>query len=228
MAFNANGISDGVRPAQPGGGNYAAPVIIARDLNVRGKYNADVTPGGIPLPLALHHIVPWEHLWTFWNAMVRAEFHDSARDFLSILGVPKAMTATPFKRIRAGTFHDPDDYHVLICWAQWNLVRGPAWRTEPGKPGADPGPNVDDMSKGAREHADRIKSIAELDVVITTYTEKMRNETQLSREIRSWSQLARNDLVEFIPEMWWIETKSSNYVPGGMLPAIHPRWNKAT
>ena len=84
----------------------------------------------------------------------------------------------------------------------------------------------DDMHWGAAKQSKRIKNIAELDVVITTYTALMQNEKQLCREIRSWSELARNSLVEFIPAMWIIETKSEDYAPGGHANAIHPRWNK--
>ncbi len=84
----------------------------------------------------------------------------------------------------------------------------------------------DNMHLAACQQSKLIKNIAELVVVITTYTALMQDETQLRREIRSWSELARNGLVEFIPEMWTIETKSANYVPGGHDNAIHPRWNK--
>ncbi len=227
MAIDGYGICDGDRPSQPSTGNYVAPRIVARDLIHRGKYAADTTPIGIGLPLALHHIVPWEHLWAFWNAMIEAEFYGAARDFLAILGVPKALSDKPINDMKKGTYLNASYYYdVLICWSEWNLVRGPQFRTDASKPEGDPGAALDDMHWGAGKESKRIKNIAELDVVITTYTARMQNEKQLCREIRSWSELARNSLVEFIPGMWTIETKSEDYVPGGHANAIHPRWNK--
>ena len=229
MAIDGHGICDGARPNQPGGGNYATPTIIARNLNHRGKYAADVTPAGIALPLALHHIIPWEHLWGFWNAMITAEFDQAARDFLSILGVSKSLTADPLNQMRKGTFANAMyDYDTIICWGEWNVVRGPQFRTPAGTPGGDPGANVDDMHWGAGKHAKRVQDIAELDVVILRYTNQMQDEKQLCREIRSWTELARNSLVEFNEDQWYIETKSPDYVPGGGAAAVHPRWNKRT
>ena len=226
MAIDGYGTCDGDRPSQPSTGNYVAPRIVARDLIHRGKYAADTTPIGIGLPLALHHIIPWEHLWAFWNAMIEAKFYEAARDFLAILGVPKTLSDKPINDMKKGTYLNASYYYdVLICWGEWNLVRGPQFRTDASKPEGDPGAASMTCTGGPA----RSRSGSRASRSWTWSSRPIPPSCRTRRNCAARSgrgPCSRNSLVEFIPGMWTIETKSEDYVPGGHANAIHPRWNK--
>ena len=122
--------------------------------------------------------------------MIEAKFYEAARDFLAILGVPKTLTAKPINDMKKGTYLNASYYDdVLICWGEWILTRPPVPDGREQARGR-PGVALDEMHWGAGKESKRIKSIAELDVVIMTYTALMQDEEKLRREIRSWSVLA--------------------------------------
>lgn len=218
------------RPNQPTGGRHGnPPSIIARNLpNHGGKYaNA---PATTLLPLALHHVIPWEHLWKFWNEMVRNKYYSAARDFLAILGLAKPTTKDAFDAIAKGCYLNAQwGFDVRICWAEWNLVRGPEFRVKGDGPEEDPGPNVDDMHWMASKDSKRLESLVKLDELILGYTTTLPREKDLSGYIRSWSGLARNQIVEFEAAMWKLPATARDYVPSDptthSIP-LHPEWLK--
>src|SRR3954462_55677 len=88
--------NDGVfRPPQPLILPRARPVV-ARDLSdaLKKRYTADKTSGGLELPLALHHVIPWRNLWRFWNQIIRTHHYQSAQDMLILVGLapPEAQS----------------------------------------------------------------------------------------------------------------------------------------
>jgi hypothetical protein len=241
MAMNTDGTMNGTRPNQPTAGNYAAPQIMVADLKDQAKYAA--APPAQTLPLALHHVIPWEYLWNFWNGMVANKYYGAARDYLALFGFAKATTGRWTTDMDRNTFVDPTlgEIESNICWWKWNLVRGPQHRTsatqDGQQPGVDPGAAVDDMHWRAGDAAPRIKKLADIGKFIHDTTGKLQrpdsakyvSEKDLSTVIRSWSSLAREKLIEFNPDMWRIETKSPDYFnPGGGGVITHPRWHKLT
>jgi len=121
MSMYATGLipeGDDNRPNQPKGGRHGTPPrVLVSDLpNTGGKFaNA---PPGATLPLALHHVVPWEHLWKFWNEMCKSVLL-GRRDFLAILGVAKPTTAPAFKNIATARINNASWYFdVTICWGE--------------------------------------------------------------------------------------------------------------
>ena len=129
MGMNNMGLMNGNRPDQPRGGNYEAPHINVHLLRHQGLYS-EAAPD-LELPLALHHVIPWEFLWHFWNALIGQQYYDTARDFLSVYGFHKAQTESWISNMEARRFIDPTVGRIeqRLCWAEWNLVRGPAHRT---------------------------------------------------------------------------------------------------
>jgi hypothetical protein len=241
MAMNTDGTMTGGRPNQPRDAIYDAPQVRVADLRHQGKYaNAAAAR---TLDMALHHVIPWEYLWNFWNAMVRRKYYGAARDFLALFGFPKATTAGWVKDMERNTFADPTlgEIESEMCWWPWNLVRGPKYRTTAAldrrQPGIDPGAEIDDMHWRSGDAAPRLKKLVVIGKFMHETTQKLQSENKakyvsekdLSTVIRSWSSLAREPIVEFNPEMWRIETGSSDYFnPGSGGIVSHPRWHKVT
>jgi hypothetical protein len=229
--FQGQPIITADRPNQPNAGMYANPRIIARDLDHKGKYDADTTPAGIDLPLALHHVIPWKHLWQFWDALIDQEYYVSCRAFLGILGIPMGTTKKAFEQIKKSKYNDAvNDFQTKLCWGSWNLVRGPQFRVSAdqsqGHSGFDPGDAVDDLHWMAGKDAGRITKLVGIDAVLLKYIDQMPDESTVRGTINSWTALARESIVEFIPEMWTINRESPDYVPGGHHQAVHPTWWK--
>jgi hypothetical protein len=232
----------GNRPERPRGGNYEPPHINVHLLRHQGLYS-EAAPD-LELPLALHHVIPWEFLWHFWNALIGQQYYDAARDFLSIYGFHKAQTESWISNMEARRFSDPNvgGIEQRLCWAEWNLVRGPAHRTTAesegaNKPGIDPGPDLDDMQRGAAaDDAGRIRQLLDIGRFMSNITITMNlhnynkdiNKKVLKDKIRSWTVLAHQPLIEFNPNMWSIETRSPPYSPSvDHSKVVHPLWNKA-
>ncbi len=238
MSINSQGVMDGTRPSTPSRPPYTAPTVLVSSLSHAGLY--DGAAATTTLPLALHHIVPWESLWGFWNALVGAGYTDAARDYATLFGFAKASTAGWGTDMAAKRFVDPTNggLEVAMCWRPWNLVRGPQWRPQadeekkngrPVKPAMDPGSDIDDMSHGAGKHAGHIKLMVEVGVVMKAFLPATTSETAVSKVIRSWTSLARHDLIEFDPKNWRVETKGDKYVPSvNHSDPVHPKWNKVT
>ena len=238
MAMDRSGIMNGSRPNQPGGEAYRTPMIPVANLKHQGKYAG--APSAQGLPLALHHVIPWEVLWNFWNAMVRRKYYGAARDYLSLFGFAKARTKAWTDAMARGAFDDPSvgGIETNMCWWEWNLVRGPEHRTQASlgdtSSGTDPGAELDDMHFGAGKDGPRIKGLIAIGHVMKAQTRLLANsgsvaENVLSNTIRSWTATARAKIVEFEPAMWQVETKSPAFTqPGNHASPIHPRWNKVT
>lgn len=93
VMFNSNRILSGVRPAMShyGGEPYGetdTPKVEAKDLEKRNKkyYKIGQLHAGLPgtrVPLACHHVVGWDIIWGFWNAMLSRKNYNAARTYLS-------------------------------------------------------------------------------------------------------------------------------------------------
>jgi hypothetical protein len=230
MSFNNDGKLTNARPAQPNVGNYVTPAINVHGLQVRDLYST--APVGQTLPLALHHVSPWELLWKYWNSLVDREWYSALRDFLAILGVKKAETAYLPGEMSKNRFVDRGfggmNLDVIICWSEWNLVRGPSNRSD------DPNQQTQLVNKvdfrgytkgdtGARLAA--LVAMADEMLAVFNNPSYPGKESLHSSKIRSWSALARQSLVEFDASMWRIDKNSPPYFnPGGGAVITHPLW----
>jgi hypothetical protein len=168
--------------------------------------------------------------------MISRGWYGAARDFLSLYGVAKSETAGYFTDMKKNRFVDPDNWDQLICWKPWNLVRGPANRTDDpnqynvaNRASANFRKVLDFENYKTGPNSDRISAVI---VVGTTMYEVIKNppyppkEKDLSSMVRSWHQLVQNyAIIEWDASMWLIDTDSPDYVApvGGSVP-VHPAW----
>src|SRR4051812_47973488 len=90
-----------VSQAAWGGAPYGTantPAVTFQGLAARNQqyYNIGQPTGGMPLDtvnLACHHVVGWDVLWEFWNALIKNGDYLVARSLLAVHGVPQPTTA---------------------------------------------------------------------------------------------------------------------------------------
>ena len=168
-ADGGRGFLHPARPDQPNRPPYTDKPESARlsGLRTLGKY-AQAGPNQ-KLELALHHVVPWNVLRDFWNALARVAAYDQLRDFAALFGRAKEQTKYWPTDMRTGRFddrHGADDFAQALCWWPWNLVRGPknrtSQRTDQGVAGTDPGEGIDDLSRGNGRNAVHILALVQV------------------------------------------------------------------
>jgi hypothetical protein len=230
MVFNPNGTLTNARPGQPNVGNYVSPNILVNTLTTGDRYNG--APPGQTLPLALHHVSPWEILWKYWNALVGREWYTALRDFLAILGVSKAQTAYLPTEMGKTQFADRGfngtNLDVIICWSEWNLVRGPSNRSDDPNQQTTLANKVDFRGYTKGNTGARLAALVEMAdemIAIISNPSYPQKESLHSATVRSWMQLAKNSLVEFDATMWRIDKNAPPYNnPGGGAVITHPQW----
>jgi hypothetical protein len=126
------------RPAQPSAapyGNDFTPSVKIGDLKPRNQqyYNVGDPTGataGMEVPLACHHVVGWDIIWGFWNAMITRKEYLVARSYLALFGAPQATTSKLENLIKTEKFVDGGNWLQMMCWKPNNIVRGPNDRSD--------------------------------------------------------------------------------------------------
>lgn len=234
MTFLADGHLSNNRPAQPSTGVYVTPDVNVHELPDRGQY--DAAPPGQTLPLALHHVCPWEVLWKFWNTLVDRKWFGAVRDFAAILGVAKATTSKLPAAMSNNRFADPvpggRNLDVIICWSVWNLVRGPELRTDDPNAETSLNKKVDFRGYETGDVGARLAALVRVADTMIRVVETpgwpQKDEKMLCEMIGRWTSLAREPLIEFREEMWRIDKRGQPYSrmpsPAGGFVVTHPRW----
>jgi hypothetical protein len=208
MTMTAEGIIRDKRPNQPREDSYTTPDIPLRGLNIGGKYSADAVQAGT-LPLALHHVIPWNLLRTFWNMMQKNGYWTSLAVYGSMLGVAQSTMRTLTTGMKKKKFGNAIDLDVKICWAEWNLVRGPEHRSD------DPGEHLDDMqsSYGIEANNQRIMFLIDHGKQMKRLITAMPRESDVRKMIDSMKRtLNRQKIMEFDRNIWRVGSSSVEFV----------------
>jgi hypothetical protein len=222
MAMSLKGILGDARPGQPQEDAYTTPNISLRGLNVGGQYpEGEISTGS--LPLALHHVIPWNLLRAFWNAMQSNNYWTPMAVYGSMVGVAQATMTGFTTGMKQSKFGDPIDLDEKICWAPWNLVRGPRKRSD------DPGEELDDMqsSYGAAANNQRIKFLIARGTEMQRLVAAMPREDAVRDLVESMKRtLNRKRIMEFDRNIWRVGSDSPDFVSANRDAfAVEPLWH---
>ena len=210
------------RPNQPQEDFYNAPIIALAGLNVGGKYPANVLQEGF-LPLALHHVIPWNLLRDFWNTLQEKQYWKAIAIYGSMIGVAQPTMSRLVDAMRRARFANAIDLDAKICWARWNLVRGPQHRSD------DPGEDLDDMRSryGNDANNKRIGFLLANGVAMRQWLHGIPTEATIVEAIVEMKRkLNRSDVMEFDKEIWRVSSDSPSFVAANRDAfAVQPLWH---
>jgi len=228
MAMTSSGLLESERPNQPQEDAYVTPDVFLRGLNLGGKYDEQQV-GNRTLPLALHHVIPWNLLRDFWNKLQGCNYWKSMAVYGSMLGVAQSTMGTATSRMKKSRFGDAIDLDEKLCWAQWNLVRGPQYRPKSNAPGEDPGEDLDNMrsSYGIEANNQRIKFLLDRGAQMRRFIASAPRESDVREMINLMKRtLNRKRIMEFDGNIWRVGSGSPKFVPGNTNSgAIQPLWH---
>ena len=222
MGISVKGVLNDARPNQPQEPAYDTPNIGLRGLNHGGKYSDDVLANG-RLPLALHHVIPWNLLRDFWNKIQSCEYWECLAVYGSMVGVTQSTMSQMTRKMRRSQFGNAIDLDASICWAEWNLVRGPQHRSD------DPGEELDNMRSSYGRSADnsRIKSLLGFGAQMSRHLAGTPREADVRELIDQMKRkLNRKKIMEFNSAIWRTQSDSPQFVPATRDAfATQPLWH---
>lgn len=223
MTMTNSGVLRDARPNQPQEEAYNTPTVLLGGLNHGSKYGEEVLRTG-SLPLALHHVIPWNLLRDFWNRMRENNYWNCLAVWGSMVGVTQAeMSRCISQGMRRSRFGNAIGLDAKICWAEWNLVRGPQHRSD------DPGEELDDMrsSYGTPSNNNRIKLLINHGNQMKTWLQGMPKEASVRELVNTMKrQLNRKGIMEFDPNIWRTKSDSPDFVPATRDSfATQPLWH---
>jgi hypothetical protein len=86
-----------------------------------------------------HHTIPWNVLRLVWNELVRCQYWDALKKYMSIIGISNGHEQRQLvNNMKRNVLGNLDDLHTKITWQGWNIVEGPggAFRATGDDPGA--------------------------------------------------------------------------------------------
>lgn len=221
MAMTPTGMLQDTRPNQPQEDDYTTPNIPLRGLNLGGKYGENHITNRT-LPLALHHVIPWNLLRSFWNKLQDRKHWTTMAVYGSMLGVAQTTMGTATSGMKKSRFGDAIGLGEKICWAEWNLVRGPQHRSD------DPGELLDDMrsSYGIETNNQRIKFLLHCGKQMRQFIASAPREAEIRQLVNSMKRtLNRQKIMEFDRNIWRVGSTSREFVPGNTnAGAVQPLW----
>ena len=218
---------DGILTVRPNPAEYL--------VRTQTKDNAKISVPGLPpnykIEMAWHHVIPWNTLRDGWNALVAKKRWEPLSAWL--MALDRNTTQDEDKILNAIKGSRLDDPSCLalekaVCWASWNIVEGPAHRSD------DPGEKFDEfkssrLSGQKRYRFNLLKRVNDSLELIETYSDRrIANEFGELRAYKSAPPLA------FDPALWEVVTRGK-LTSSGQTVSIdhavnseaHPVWRKA-
>lgn len=241
--FNTSGLivhPNNPRPTQAASGFacYGTVAVLAIDSTCGGLrernqrfYNIG-SPGGavagISVPLACHHVIGWDVIWGFWNALITKGDFKLARAYLAVCGVPQTATAKLEQQVKSQSFVAGPTWDAQLCWNPINLVRGPEKRSDDPNGLPTPREKIDFRTANADIYGGRVAKLVEAGNDMCDYIDTPSNTAKAEKAIRYLTTIRSRPIMEWDESAWVVDKARPSYssVPagGGGLHVVHPTW----
>jgi hypothetical protein len=223
------------RVAQPPAAPYGpanTPVVQCGNLAQRNRqYYKIGTPAGataaISVPLACHHVIGWDIIWGFWNALITNEEFLVARSYLALFGAAQATTSKLESQIKNNKFVSGANWEQQLCWKPNNIVRGPNDRSD------DPNANVGlenkiDFQKARADiYKGRVAGLAGAGRDMCEYIKSAKID-KAREAITYFKSIQNEEIMEWDESIWAVDSKlpgySSTPSPAGGFLVVRPTW----
>jgi hypothetical protein len=199
--------------------------------NLRPNSPQDWRRAGVPIQLAWHHVIPYFTLRAAWNSLVTqffqtrlAEAQTALHQYMALCGwnAAEIQRFLPLIRRNQMSVPDADLLATAAVWPAWNIVEGPANRTD------DPADHyIDRFTHGLTrlEYARMLEAESFNDVLGTFNANPMKNGPVLgalaNRINHARQRLACDAPIPFRPDMWvqdgatWRKRRNGEqFIPG--------------
>lgn len=241
--FGTNGIisnPNAPRPTQAASGFacYGALALAQIDstcgsLRERNQryYNIGKPTGAVPgiaVPLACHHVIGWDVIWGFWNALIASGDFKKARAYLAICGVAQTETAKLEKQVKGNSFQAGPNWDAKLCWNPINLVRGPEDRSDDPNGLPTPREKIDFKLAPSDVYGGRVAKLVETGNAMCDYMDAPRNTAKAEKAIQYLRTIRAEPIMEWDESLWVVDKTrpgySSTAAPGGGFLVVRPTW----
>lgn len=241
--FNTDGTIDNPnnpRPTQVNSGFACyGTVTLAQIDNTCGSlrernqrfYNIGQTTGAvhaIQVPLACHHVIGWDVIWGFWNALIEQGDFKSARAYLAICGVAQPLTAKLEQQIKANAFNAGANWDAKLCWNPINLVRGPEKRSDDPNALTTLREKIDFQKAPTDAYGGRVAKLVETGYAMCDYIGVPANTAKATKAIKYLTSIRAEPIMEWDESLWMVNKTKPSYsstpAAGGGFLVVHPTW----
>jgi hypothetical protein len=201
-----------------------------RDRN-RRYYNIGQPTGaaaGVQVPLACHHVIGWDVIWGFWNALITQRDFKIARSYLAVCGVAQPDTAKLEKQVGNNTFVAGANWDAKLCWNPINLVRGPEDRTDDPNGLPTPREKIDFRLAPADSYDGRVAKLVETGNAMCDYMDAPTKTAKATKAIQYLTSIRSKPIMEWDESIWVVDKTRPGYsstpaLAGGFL-VVRPSW----
>ncbi len=209
------------------------------------KWKDRPVPSNVKVDMTYHHIMPWGHIWKFWNVFLDLQAWDVFREWAYLLRIEEGIEdfitrASPDGGgVAAGVGgKSRDDVEMNICWSPWNLVEGPTHRTKGKGTLEDPGEDLDLHRKVSGNLRKRQHDISTLDGLMANcqrsvaalprpwtkaqHQALMKDTDPIVRQLHRMRYGRNQALTQFDPRMWRLAKPNTTDSSGNLVSA--PRY----
>ena len=214
-------------------GAAALPDSSCGRLRERNKrhYNIGSPTGaalGVQVPLACHHVIGWDVLWGFWNALIRKRDFKNARSYLAVCGVAQPDTAKLERQVGNNSFIAGANWDAMLCWNPINLVRGPDDRSDDPNALPTPREKIDFKLASSDNYDGRVAKLVETGNAMCDYMDAPSNTAKATKSIQYLTSIRSKPIMEWDESVWVVDKSRPGYsstpaVGGGFL-VVRPRW----
>lgn len=243
MAFSGAGLiinPNAPRVGQPVGtapyGPAFTPAVTFGSLADRNQshFAIGAVNGGLPgmtVDLACHHVVGWDVIWGFWNALINNKHYDTARDYLAALGIAKTATNKLEQQIKNNSFVDTLDVEQTLCWKPVNIVRGPNDRSDDPNANTTLASKIDFQMVGKHLYKGRIPPLVATGRVMVEYIGNGLEDKAI-KAVQHFKTVRNEGIMEWDETLWAVDKAFPQYsnapAPGGGFNIVRPKWRVHT
>lgn len=183
---------------------------------------------GVSVPLACHHVIGWDVIWGFWNALITKKDFKRARAYLAICGVAQTETAKLQKQVTSDTFQAGANWDAKLCWNPINLVRGPEKRSDDPNGLHTPREKIDFKLAPADAYDGRVAKLVETGLAMCDYIDAPSNAHKADKAIQYLTTIRAKPIMEWDESFWAVDKAHPGYSsvpsPIGGFNVVHPTW----
>jgi hypothetical protein len=236
--FDKNGLiikPNSPRVAQPDEAPYGKkyiPVVQCGNLKKRNQQsynvgNATGATAAIGVDLACHHVVGWDVLWGFWNALITNEEFLVARSYLALFGVAQPTTSKMEAQIKVKKFVAGPTWEQQICWKPNNIVRGPEDRSDDPNSKTEPEEKIDFQKARTDIYGGRVASLVGAGRKMCQYMTTGKIE-KAKEAIIYFTSIRNEEIMEWDESIWVVDSEYPGYSsikdPAGGFKVTKPKW----
>ncbi len=203
----------------------------ARHYRINDPDGTGAVPG-IPVRLACHHVIGWDVIWGFWNALIGQGDYKLARAYLAICGVAQTKTAKLEKSVKRNSFNAGANWDAKLCWNPINLVRGPEDRSDDPNGNNNLVDKIDFQRAPSDVYGGRVATLVQIGRAMCVYIGNPAGTAKAKDAIKKLTALRGKEIMEWDESLWVVNKDMPNYSStpalGGGFLVVNPTWKITT